>query len=82
MAPDIALADQIAAFAVLDEERRCRGMSLDAVASSAGVSVSGWCAWRSGDKSPAIRHLVDLADALGFEIVMRRKKTRRRMRDA
>ncbi len=70
---EISLTDQRVGIAALDEERRAIGMSLRVFADAAGVSISAFYEWRSGAKSPALRNVVAMADALGFEVVLRRK---------
>lgn len=67
------MADQRAAMAALDEERRSRGMSLGDMEERSGVSVNSVYAWRSCARSPTLCNAVAIAETFGFEIIMRRK---------
>ena len=71
------LRNQSAAMAVLNEERKRLGMSLGDMEEKSGVSVNSVYAWRSCARSPTLCNAVAIAETFGFEIIMRRKKTRR-----
>ncbi len=68
------LRDQVPAIIELYAERARKGLSLGDLEDRSGVSLGSMYAWRSGKRSPQTHMIVALAETLGFEIVMRRKK--------
>ncbi|MCZ7857074.1 helix-turn-helix transcriptional regulator [Agrobacterium salinitolerans] len=68
------LSDPRPAFREIEAERKRRGVHLQEMEEITDVSVNSVYAWRSGARSPMVSHLVKFAEAMGFEVVMRRKK--------
>ena len=68
------MCDPRPAMRAIEAERKERGVDLKTMADITGVSINSVYAWRAGERSPMVSHLVKFADAMGFEIVMRRKK--------
>lgn len=73
MSDEINLADQRAAFKHLEAERRRVGMQLAEMHEASGVSVNSVYAWRSCARSPTVDNMCKIAEAFGYEVVMRRK---------
>lgn len=68
------LCDPRPAMNAIEMERKERGVHLKTMADITGISINSVYAWRAGSRSPMVSHLVQFADVMGFEIVMRRKK--------
>ncbi|NTE55079.1 helix-turn-helix transcriptional regulator [Agrobacterium tumefaciens] len=71
---EFSLSDQPAAISAFDAERKILGMSLGEMEDRSGVSVNSFYYWKSGKRSPQLVNLVALAQTLGFEVMMVRKK--------
>lgn len=68
------LSNQREAFIALEEERHRLGMSLTQMVKRSGVSANSVYAWRSCARSPTIDNVVKIAEAFGYEIILRRKE--------
>lgn len=60
------------AIRAIDEARRTLGMSTKDIKRLSGVSINSFYAWLNEERDPTMGLLVNLAEAVGFEIVMRR----------
>jgi transcriptional regulator with XRE-family HTH domain len=58
-------------MAVLNAARLRQKVIFDALEERAGVSRSSWHGWRSGAREPSIALLLCVAQALGFDIIVR-----------
>jgi transcriptional regulator with XRE-family HTH domain len=67
------LASEI--IAKLKSERRRQRLSRDAISAITGYEESGIKKWENGIVSPSFHAVVDVADVLGFNLVLVRKKT-------
>ncbi|WP_273794585.1 SIMPL domain-containing protein [Brucella intermedia] len=66
------LHDQRAAMAVLDAERKARGVPTSEIKKRHGVSMNSVYAWRAHTRTPHLQRFVSLATTLGFDVIMRR----------
>lgn len=69
------LKDQRQGIAALFQERVAAGLSLDDWEGKSGVSMNSAYAWRLGDRAPLLFNIVALAEAVGFELILRKRKT-------
>ncbi|SHL71614.1 hypothetical protein SAMN05444389_1014 [Paracoccus solventivorans] len=72
---EISLTDQRGAMAALFAEKDRAGLTVFDLEVKSGISAKAAYSWRAGRQSPALANLVALAQALGFEIILRRAKT-------
>ena len=70
------LSDQRGAFEALEAERCRIGMTVLDMEHRSGVAATSVYSWRKCARSPMLVNMVALAETLGFEVVMRRKKVR------
>lgn len=68
------LTNQRKAMAALDAERKRKRMFVADMEDKSGVSANTFYAWRGGMREPTLGHLVALAQTLGFDVIMRRRK--------
>ena len=72
---EINLNRQVDALRAIDARRRRLGMSVYDMEAASGVSVSSFYAYfsKNGRRNPSVSNIIALAEAVGFEVVMRRK---------
>ncbi len=73
---EIRLTNDAAVLGALDAERRRRDLKILDMEIRFGVPSRTWSYWRAGVRPPSLRPLVILAEALGFDVVMRRRAER------
>ena len=56
----------------LNDMRKTQRVSIESLAESVGVSPSTVYGWFNGRKNPTYDNLIILADALGYELVLRK----------
>lgn len=72
--PEFNLCDPRPAFHELDAERKRLGFSVSQFQELTGVSCNSRYSWIKLQRSPTVCTLVKLAEAVDFEIILRRKK--------
>ncbi|RWC28114.1 MAG: XRE family transcriptional regulator [Mesorhizobium sp.] len=68
------LCNQRRAMAALNAERKRVGMPIAHMEDKSGVSMNSFYAWNGGQREPTLGCLVAVAQTLGFDVVMRRRK--------
>lgn len=68
------LNQQRRAMSALHAERRRIAMSIADMEQKSGVSMNSFYAWHGGQREPTLGCLVAVAQTLGFDIIMRRRK--------
>ncbi|MER9706084.1 hypothetical protein NKJ10_17815 [Mesorhizobium sp. M0204] len=68
------LCNQRRAMAALNAERKRIGMPIVVMEDTSGVSMNSFYAWNGGSREPTLGCLVAVAQTLGFDVIMRRRK--------
>lgn len=69
------LSRQREAFGAIESEWQARAITRHEAWREMGICLNSFYAWRSGSRSPALRNMVKIADAFGFQVIMRRGAT-------
>lgn len=68
----MSAADQaVSMIATLRLQRKAKGLSFRSVGRRVGVSKSLVCAWEHGQREPSPLRLIQWAEALDFDVVLR-----------
>ncbi|ESZ63744.1 hypothetical protein NL532_31950 [Mesorhizobium sp. C120A] len=74
MIDEFDLSQQRRAMFALQHERRRIAMPISDMELKSGVAMNSFYAWHGGLREPTLGCLVAVAQTLGFDIIMRRRK--------
>lgn len=74
-AAEIPLEDAAAIVTALEAERKRRCLTILDIDNKFGVPNRSWSYWRAGVRPPSLGPLVILAEAFGYDVVMRRARS-------